>query len=751
MSMEEIHSFKGDRIVTQGDDGDYYYIIKKGQCTVSRKPAEKVDEVRLATLSQGDGFGEESLITHGKRNATVTMLENGTLMRLKKDDFLTLLVKPLIRNVHINSLKSSLYKDSIIIDVRSNDDFKLNHLNDSRHIPLSMMRLRIPTLDHSRQYLIYSNNKDDASAAAFLLAQHGINSSVILGNLEQATTVLQAELPDTTKTKSEPATVIPISTGQPTVPNVAEPVKLEKLTVELEAKTITEESSKITPAPKESTDNTAISQQSISSEDQNKQNEEIEKLRKEAEYQVQKMLSEAESIKESAIKEATLLKQKLQHEESSKLRSELEHTRRKAEDAISRSERLAKEIRQQAEKDSSEIRQQALHDAEKLRFEIEQLRQKEIQMKSQLDSEIFRLKQVAAEEARQLALQEANKARLAAEEAAILAKQTALLEAEETREKAKQEAELARSEALREAEKTLKSAEQAAIKAQEKADQLTDEAKAIEREAEQARIKAAKEAHDIRQAALNEAEAIKQAALLEGQRLKQQHSKKDVSIIKHDNIFDLDEDISPVSEPIMPFADEDSMAMEMANEIREKLLEAEQQRIENENKARSESQQQDVKVRKLTGKTILETATEMFVFKEPKTPQTYVRTFNDHINTGTFELEPVEEKKTVEQLTNKPAVKPKSIKSSLSNTLHVPNFSVDNPPEKPSYKRSLLTVSISIFLVITLSLVAYTTKIQINFTEVDALVNQETIESKEETVKQNARKEFRNKLSIIKP
>lgn len=107
MSMEEIHVNKGDALVQQGEDGDYYYIIKKGCCIVSRHPAKKAEEIRLAKLVEGDGFGEEALITNCKRNATVTTQENGTLMRLKKEDFLNLLVTPLIRNVHLNSLKSS--------------------------------------------------------------------------------------------------------------------------------------------------------------------------------------------------------------------------------------------------------------------------------------------------------------------------------------------------------------------------------------------------------------------------------------------------------------------------------------------------------------------------------------------------------------------------------------------------------------------------------------------------------------------
>ena len=52
--------------------------------------------VKLATLSVGDSFGEEALISDSKRNATVTMLTEGHLMRLNKEDFNSLLNEPLL-------------------------------------------------------------------------------------------------------------------------------------------------------------------------------------------------------------------------------------------------------------------------------------------------------------------------------------------------------------------------------------------------------------------------------------------------------------------------------------------------------------------------------------------------------------------------------------------------------------------------------------------------------------------------------
>ena len=60
MELEEVRVKKGAAIVKQGDTDDYYYIVKRGECSVSRRPAPKAEDIKLAILSNGDGFGEEA-------------------------------------------------------------------------------------------------------------------------------------------------------------------------------------------------------------------------------------------------------------------------------------------------------------------------------------------------------------------------------------------------------------------------------------------------------------------------------------------------------------------------------------------------------------------------------------------------------------------------------------------------------------------------------------------------------------------
>src|SRR6202047_4506865 len=83
--------------IKQGDEGDYFYIIVNGKCAVTRETPLSREGIKLAELGVGDTFGEEALIAEAKRNATVTMITDGVLMRLNKKDFRELMNDPLLQ------------------------------------------------------------------------------------------------------------------------------------------------------------------------------------------------------------------------------------------------------------------------------------------------------------------------------------------------------------------------------------------------------------------------------------------------------------------------------------------------------------------------------------------------------------------------------------------------------------------------------------------------------------------------------
>src|ERR1700735_1688524 len=97
MRMQRINYRARDVVIKQGTEGDYFYVVVSGKCVVTRETPLNKEGIKLAELGTGDSFGEEALIAEAKRNATVTMLTDGTLMRLGHDDLQHLLHAPLLQ------------------------------------------------------------------------------------------------------------------------------------------------------------------------------------------------------------------------------------------------------------------------------------------------------------------------------------------------------------------------------------------------------------------------------------------------------------------------------------------------------------------------------------------------------------------------------------------------------------------------------------------------------------------------------
>ena len=185
MRMREIPVQLGETIIKQGDEGDYYYIIKSGKCKVTRSAKADTTELTLATLHDGDAFGEEALLSEAKRNANIVMVSDGVLMRLSKEDFNALLKEPMLNWVSSEEADALVARGAIWVDVRLESEHKTTGLKGSLNIPLFMLRMKADSLDPNREYILYCDSGRRSSAAAFLLSERGIKAYCLKGGLHE--------------------------------------------------------------------------------------------------------------------------------------------------------------------------------------------------------------------------------------------------------------------------------------------------------------------------------------------------------------------------------------------------------------------------------------------------------------------------------------------------------------------------------------------------------------------------------------
>ena len=179
MRMQEVKVEPGQVIIKQGDDGDYFYVIMNGRCIVTREqPNSKA--VRLAELDTGSCFGEEALISDGKRNATITALVRSSLMRLSKQDFRNLLNDPLARKLSFSEAKALVDSGAAkYLDVRLPSEYQNYNLPDSMNVPLYMLRMKLASLDKKTKWIVCCDTARRSSVAVFVLTQKGYDAYVL--------------------------------------------------------------------------------------------------------------------------------------------------------------------------------------------------------------------------------------------------------------------------------------------------------------------------------------------------------------------------------------------------------------------------------------------------------------------------------------------------------------------------------------------------------------------------------------------
>ena len=185
MRMQQINYRSGDVILKQGTEGDYFYVLTNGSAIVTRETPLSKDGIKLAELVVGDTFGEEALISDAKRNATVTMTSDGSVMRLGKEDFKKLLNEPMLDWIAYDQAQKIIADGGVWLDVRLPSEFENHHLDNAINIPLYFIRLKISTLDPDTKYVVCCDTGRRSSAGAYILSGRGYQAFVLQGGINK--------------------------------------------------------------------------------------------------------------------------------------------------------------------------------------------------------------------------------------------------------------------------------------------------------------------------------------------------------------------------------------------------------------------------------------------------------------------------------------------------------------------------------------------------------------------------------------
>ena len=183
MQMEEVAFASGDVVVKQGDEADFYYIIKAGDCELIRQSSKQARPIKLGELHSCDAFGEDALLSGNPRNVTVRMKGKGQMLRLSKANFIKLVKEPVLQYVKLEEGQAKVANGANWLDVRGADEFAEDHIEGAINIPFFSLRMKVAELRHDQLQVLVCANGRTSEAAAFLLLKFGFNALILKGGM----------------------------------------------------------------------------------------------------------------------------------------------------------------------------------------------------------------------------------------------------------------------------------------------------------------------------------------------------------------------------------------------------------------------------------------------------------------------------------------------------------------------------------------------------------------------------------------
>lgn len=178
---------RGEVIFHQGDPGDSLHVIVSGRVKILL-PSPDGDEAILATLTDGDFFGELALLDHEPRSATAAAIEPTETWSLPRDVFIGLLgERPELRDALLTALSHELRR--LTLDVA-----ELHFLDLAGRLAHRLVRLAEAAAAETGTDLDRSLNGGGRISLDWPFTQSDLAS--MIGGTRQSVNRLLAELAD---------------------------------------------------------------------------------------------------------------------------------------------------------------------------------------------------------------------------------------------------------------------------------------------------------------------------------------------------------------------------------------------------------------------------------------------------------------------------------------------------------------------------------------------------------------------------
>lgn len=181
--MQPIDVSAGTEVAACRQACDGLYLFESGQAQVWMEDPYSGDPELVRTLGPGDTFGERAMVTGEKSDATLRIMSDSHLLMLTRDDFQSLVSKPMIKEVDPSLAKSMLDSGYGLLDVRMDFEFEVGHIPGSQLIPLHQLHDRATELVTGKPYVVYCKSGNRSAVASLMLKQRGVDAFSMKGGI----------------------------------------------------------------------------------------------------------------------------------------------------------------------------------------------------------------------------------------------------------------------------------------------------------------------------------------------------------------------------------------------------------------------------------------------------------------------------------------------------------------------------------------------------------------------------------------